>query len=70
MAGFPVDPEDPFAPARGLSVDGLLRLLEQLDGVEEAEVVRSALEAGVPRERVLEELQREVERRLVRVRGE
>ncbi len=70
MAGFHVDPEDPFAPARGLSLDGLLRLLEQLDGVEEAEVVRSALAAGVPRERVVDELQREVERRLVRVRDE
>ena len=68
MAGvpFPVDPEDPLAPARGQSLDGLLRLLEQLDGVEEASVVRSALSAGVPRERVLDELQREVERRLMR----
>jgi hypothetical protein len=70
MARFPVDPDDPFAPARGQSLDGLLRLLERLDGAEEAAVVRSALEAGVPRERVLEELQNEVERRLVRVRGE
>ena len=70
MAGFPTDPDDPLAPARGQSLDGLLRLLEQLDGVEEASVVRSALEAGVPRERVLDELQREVERRLVRVRDE
>jgi hypothetical protein len=70
MAGFPVDPDDPLAPARGQSLDGLLELLEQLDGVEEAAVVRSALEAGVPRERVVEELQNEVERRLVRVRGE
>jgi hypothetical protein len=70
MADFPVDPDDPLAPARGQSLDALLRLLEQLDGVEEAEVVRSALEAGVPRERVLDELQREVERRLVRVRDE
>ena len=70
MAGFHLDPEDPLAPARGLSLDGLLRLLEQLDGAEEAEVVRSALEAGVPRERVVDELQREVERRLVRVRDE
>ena len=70
MARFPVDPDDPLAPARGQSLDGLLRLLEQLDGVEEADVVRSALEAGVPRERVLDELQREVERRLVRVRDE
>jgi hypothetical protein len=71
MAGapFPVDPDDPLAPARGQSLDGLLRLLEQLDGVEEAAVVRSALEAGVPRERVLDELQREVERRLARVRA-
>jgi hypothetical protein len=70
MAGFPVDPEDPLAPARGQSLEGLLRLLERLDGAEEAEVVRSALQAGVPRERVLDELQREVERRLVRVRDE
>jgi hypothetical protein len=70
MAGapFPLDPDDPLAPARGLSVDGLLRMLELLDGTEEAAVVRSALEAGVPRERVLDELQREVERRLARVR--
>jgi hypothetical protein len=64
MAGFPMDPDDPLAPARGQSLDGLLRLLEQLDGTEEADVVRSAMEAGVPRERVLDELQREVERRL------
>jgi len=69
MAGlpFPVDPEDPLAPARGQSIDGLLRLLEQLDGAEEAAVVRSALEAGVSRDRVLDELQNEVERRLARV---
>jgi hypothetical protein len=70
MARFPVDPDDPLAPARGQSLDGLLRLLERLDGAEEADVVRSALEAGVPRERVLDELQREVERRLVRVRDD
>ena len=70
MAAFRTDPDDPLAPARGQSLDGLLRMLEQLDGVAEAEVVRSALAAGVPRERVLEELQREVERRLVRVRDE
>ena len=69
MAGFPVDPDDPLAPARGQSLDGLLALLEQLDGVEEAAVVRSALAAGFPRERVLDELQREVERRLMRVRA-
>ena len=69
MAGAPppVDPEDPLAPARGQSLDGLLTLLERLDGVGEAAVVRSALAAGVPRERVLDELQREVERRLARV---
>jgi hypothetical protein len=64
---FPVDPEDPLAPARGQSLDGLLALLERLDGVEEAAVVRSALSAGVSRERVLDELQHEVERRLQRV---
>jgi hypothetical protein len=65
---FPIDPDDPLAPARGQSLDGLLALLERLDGAEEAAVVRSALAAGVPRERVLNELQHEVERRLQRVR--
>jgi hypothetical protein len=48
-------------------LEGLLALLERLDGAEEAAVVRSALEAGVPRERVLEELSREVTRRLARL---
>jgi hypothetical protein len=70
MAGppFPVDPEDPLALARGQSLDGLLDLLERLDGAEEAAVVRSALAAGVSPARVLDELQNEVERRLARVR--
>jgi len=62
------DPDDPLAPARGQSLEGLLALLEQLEGAEEAAVVRSALAAGVPPERVLDELQREVERRLIRTR--
>ena len=62
------DPDDPLAPARGQSLDGLLVILEQLDGGEEAAVVRSALAAGVAPERVLDELQREVERRLLRSR--
>jgi hypothetical protein len=65
---FPVDPDDPLAPARGQSLDGLLELLERLDGAEEAAVARFALEAGVPASRVVDELQREVERRLMRVR--
>jgi hypothetical protein len=71
MAGlpFPVDPDDPLAPARGQSLDGLLDLLRRLDGAEEAAVALSALEAGVPATRVIDELQREVERRLMRVRG-
>ena len=43
-------------------------LLEQLEGAEEAAVTRSALTAGVPEAMVLEELQREVERRLMRTR--
>jgi hypothetical protein len=60
------DPDDPLAPARGLNLEGLLGLLEQLDGVEECAVVREALAAGVPSMVVVEELQREVERRLVR----
>ena len=70
MAGPPppFDPDDPLAPARGLSIDGLLALLEQLDGAEECGVVREALAAGVPDVVVVEELQREVERRLIRSR--
>ena len=48
-------------------MEGLLALLERLDGAEEAAVVRSALEAGVPRERVMDELEREVMRRLARL---
>ena len=42
-------------------------LLARLGGAEEVAVVRSALEAGVPRERVLDELTREVTRRLARL---
>jgi hypothetical protein len=61
--------DDPLAAARGQDLDGLLTLLEQLDGAEEAAVVRSALAAGVTPMVVLEELQREVERRLRRVHG-
>jgi hypothetical protein len=50
-----------------LDLPGLLALLERLDGVEEAAVARSALDAGVPRERVMDELEREVARRLARL---
>jgi hypothetical protein len=60
------DPDDPLAPARGLSLDGLLDLLERLGGEAECGVVREALAAGVPPMVVVEELQREVERRLTR----
>jgi hypothetical protein len=60
------DPQDVLARAQGLGLDGLLALLEQLDGVEEAAVARGALEAGVPDVVVLDELRREVERRLTR----
>ena len=62
------DPDELLREARGMSIDGLLGLLEQLDGEQEAEVVRGALAAGVPQAMVLEELQREVERRLMRTR--
>ena len=68
MADLPPtsDPDDPLAPARGLGLDGLLALLERLDGAEEAAVARGALHAAVPPMVVLEEVQREVERRLMR----
>ena len=61
--------DDPLAAARGQDLDGLLALLERLDGAEEAQVVRSALQAGVAPMVVVEELQREVERRLLRAHG-
>jgi hypothetical protein len=50
-----------------MDLNGLLALLERLDGAEEAAVVRSALEAGIPRDRVMDELVHEVERRLARL---
>ena len=50
-----------------LDLDGLIALLERLDGTEEAEVVRSALAAGISRDRVMDELEREVRRRLARL---
>ncbi len=56
-----------MADSLPLDLEGLLALLERLDGAEEAAVVRSALEYGLPRDRVMEELEREVERRLARV---
>jgi len=59
---------DPLAQARGLGIDGLLALLERLDGADESAVARGALAAGVPSMVVVEELQREVERRLARSR--
>ena len=68
MAGPPPppDPDDPLAPARGLGLDGLLELRERLAGEAESAVARGALAAGVPSMVVIEELQREVERRLIR----
>jgi hypothetical protein len=68
MADLPPtsDPDDPLAPARGLGLDGLLDMLERLDGEAESAVVRGALAAGVSPMVVIDELQREVERRLMR----
>jgi hypothetical protein len=56
-----------MADSLPLDLEGLLALLERLDGAEEAAVVRSALEYGVSRDRVMEELEREVSRRLARL---
>ena len=61
--------DDPLAAARGLDLDGLLALLAELDGAEACAVVRAGLAAGVPQAVVVEELQREVERRLLRTRA-
>jgi hypothetical protein len=62
------DPREALAAARGRSLEALLEMLEGLDGAEEAAVVRQALAAGVPRIVAHEEVQREVERRLLRSR--
>jgi hypothetical protein len=62
------DPREALAAARGQSLEALLEMLEGLDGAEEAAVVRQALAAGVPRVVAHEEVQREVERRLLRTR--
>lgn len=64
-----MDPQDPLAAAAGLGYDGLLEMLVRLDGAEEAEVVRQARAAGVADAVVVEELRREVERRLIRASG-
>ena len=64
----PPDPDDPLAPARGLGLDGLLACSSGSTAREECAVVREALAAGVPSMVVVEELQREVERRLLRSR--
>jgi hypothetical protein len=56
-----------LADSLPLDLAGLIALLERLDGVEEAAVVRSALDAGVSRDRVMDELEREVQRRLARL---
>ena len=63
------DAPDPLAPLQGLGLTALLDMLEHLDGREEADVVRSALAAGVPEPAVVEELRREVERRVLRAHG-
>lgn len=66
---YPLSPGehlDVLAPVQGLGLDGLLSWLERLDGAEEAAVVRAALAAGVSDVVVVDELRREVERRLMR----
>ena len=45
----------------------LLALLEGLDGVQEAEVVRTAVRGGVDYDLAVAEVQREVERRMSRL---
>ena len=60
------EPHDVLARVQGLGLAGLLDLLERLDGAEEANVARAALAGGVPEVVVLDELRREVERRLAR----
>lgn len=57
---------DPLDAARGLDLESLLSMLADLDGELEVAVTRSALAAGVPTVVVVEEVQREVERRLLR----
>lgn len=61
--------DDPLAAVRGRSIRELLTLLEELDGAEEAAVVRNALAAGVAESTVMDELEHEVQRRLLEQRA-
>jgi hypothetical protein len=70
----PTDHEAALGAVHGAAarrdLPALLGMLAALDGAEEVAVVRSALAAGVAYEVALAEVQREVERRLVRRLGE
>ena len=55
-------------PPAGRASTGCSALLEQLEGAEEAAVTRRRSRRACPEAMVLEELQREVERRLMRTR--
>lgn len=66
QASSPPDPPDRLAQARRGGLEGLLALLADLDGAIEADVARSALAGGVSPVVVTGEVEREVERRLLR----
>jgi hypothetical protein len=56
-----------FQAAARRDLGALLEMLAELDGAEEAEVVRGALSGGVSRDVAIAEVSREVERRLARM---
>ena len=62
----PPDPDDPLAPPAVSASTACSPCSSASTAAEEAAVVRGALAAGVPAMVVREELQREVERRLLR----
>jgi hypothetical protein len=69
-AARPPDRSDFLAVYRAAArrdLTALLGMLERLDGVQEADVVRDALRYGVDYDHAVSEVQREVERRLSRL---
>ncbi len=56
-----------YRAAARRDLGALLAMLEDLDGAEEADVVRTALRSGVDYDLAVAEVQREVERRMSRL---
>ena len=64
----PADPDDPLAPARGQSLEACSRCSSSSTAPRRPPSCAARWRRACSRERVLDELQREVERRLLRSR--